>query len=268
MRKIAILNTKGGTGKTTLCRNLSSCLVLENKKRVIMCDGDPQGSLTIASGYNPDKLNNNLSSLLVKILNKEKIDIRDYILKTKDSVFLIPGDIYLSKIELALHQVMSREHIFKKGLKQLDNLNFDICLVDSPPFLSLLTINIMSYVDSVIIPITPDHLSYRSHTILFESIKEVKENINPDLKILGVLFNKADKRLSHTLDVIDFAKKTLEKNTYIFNSIIRDNTYIKEASIKGQSILEYKNNAIGSNDIRAFTKEFLGRLNLWQKKAK
>jgi chromosome partitioning protein len=257
MNTIGIINFKGGVGKSTITGNLGACLKSKNKK-VLLIDMDPQSSLTIATGYRqPDNIEKNIADLMIKTMDNKPYDIKDYILKNKEGLYLIPSGQDLTKIELQLHQEIGREYVLKKALEQLDNYNFDYILVDSPPFISLITINILSYIQKVLIPVSPDFLSYKALAILRDSIENIKNKTNKSLAIIGIVFNFADLRTFHAKNLIEFTRKTFGNDTYIFNSIIRAHTGIKEAQIAGQSITTYSPDSIGAKDYNNFLNEFL-----------
>jgi len=255
MRKIAIANQKGGVGKSTVCQNLAVCLTKQGK-RILVIDSDPQASLTSAFGYNGDELENTLPVLLEKHLNKETVTLKDFILKTAEGVYLLPSDIRLTNIDRSLQNIVSRELFYRKALKDLDSLDIDFIFIDGPPYTSLITNNILAYAEGLIIPISPDFLTLKAFKILSETIAIIKEDINPGLKIIGLLFNLVTKTY-HAADIMNYTRGTLGNDTYIFKNSIRINTKIREAQVKGQSILTYDPEAIGSLDFKAFTKEFL-----------
>lgn len=259
--KIGIVNQKGGVGKTTLTQNLACFLTNEHNRKVLAIDCDPQASLTTCMGFNSDDLDNTISKAIKKAIDGEEVNIREYILKNKEGVYLIPADILLTKIERALNPETMREFVLTRVLKGLDLLNFDFILIDSPPFLSLITDNILTYIERVLIPISPEFLSYKSFSIIAGSLKEIKSKTNPNLEIIGIIFNQVDLRTFHHKNVMEYSKKTLGDNVYIFNSIIRTNTLIREGQLKSQSILNYDPNSIGATDYKKFTNEFLEVLN-------
>jgi len=257
MKTIGIINHKGGVGKSTLTANLGACLT-QRQNKTLLIDMDPQGSLTIACGINPDSIENNIADLMVKVIENKPYDIKDYIVKNEEGILLIPSGQELTRVDLRLHQELGREYVLNNALKQLSKHNFDFVLIDSPPFISLLTINILSIEHlGVLIPISPDFLSFKAFSILGESLSNIKAKTNNSLNIIGLVFNFADLRTFHAKNLIDFTKKTFGQDTYIFNSIIRAHTGIKEAQIKGQSITAYSPDSIGSADYNAFVNEFL-----------
>jgi len=257
MNKIGIINFKGGVGKSTITGNLGACLKARGKK-VILIDLDPQSSLTVSLGFpDPDNIDKNITELMLNIMENKPFDIKEYILKNKEGLLLIPSGQDLTKIELRLHSEISREYILKRALEQLDNYNFDYILIDSPPFISLLTVNILSYIQGALIPITPDFLSYKAFSILKDSLVNIKNKTNKELEIIGIVFNAADLRTFHSRNLIEFVKKAFGNNTYIFTSIIRAHTGIREAQIKGQSIISYGPDSIGTRDYNKFVNEFL-----------
>lgn len=253
MYKIGIINHKGGVGKSTVCQNLAVCLSREGKK-VLVIDSDPQASLSIACGLKPDEIENTLPVLLEKYLDKKPINLKDFIIKTDEQIFIIPSDIRLSNIDRALSNIVARELVYSKAFKELDSLDIDFILIDGPPGTSILVNNILSYIDKALIPLSPDYLTIRAFKILSEIIDIIKDSINPSLKTM-VLFNLVTKTY-HASDIMSYTRGTLS-NTYIFNNSIRQNTKIKEAQTAGKSVLTYDDKALGSLDFKAVTDELL-----------
>jgi len=257
MHKIGIYNFKGGVGKTTVTMNLSICLAKKYNKKVLVIDSDPQASLTTALGLNPEEIENTIPIAIKKTMSGEPVDIKDYIVKTPEDVYLIPSDVRLTSIDREISSKRAREHVLKNTLKELDSYNFDFILVDSPPYISVLTDNVLCYVNDILVPISPDFLSFKAFSILSDNIKQIRiPELNPDLGILGILFNLADFRTFHARDVIDYARKNIGDNVYIFNSVIRSNTLIKEAQAVNKSIITFDSKA-GAIDFNNFTREFI-----------
>ena len=254
MYKIGTINHKGGVGKSTVCQNLAVCLARQGFK-VLVIDSDPQASLSTACGFKPDEIENTLTVLLENHLDKKPINLKEFIIKTDEQIFIIPSDIRLSNIDRSLNNMVARELVYSKALKELDSLDIDFLIIDSPPGTSILVNNILSYVDVVLIPLSPDYLTIRAFKILSEIIDIIKDSINPSLKTM-VLFNLVTKTY-HASDIMSYTRDTLSNDTYIFNNSIRQNTKIREAQVKGQSILTYDPEAIGTLDFIEFTKEFL-----------
>ena len=254
MYKIGIINHKGGVGKSTVCQNLAVCLARQGFK-VLVIDSDPQASLSTACGLKPDELENTLPVLLEKYLDKKPINLKDFIIKTDEQIFIIPSDIRLSNIDRALSNTVARELVYSKALKELDSLDIDFILIDGPPGTSILVNNILSYIDKALIPLSPDYLTIRAFKILSEIIEIIKDNINPSLKTM-VLFNLVTKTY-HASDIMSYTRGTLSNDTYIFDNNIRQNTKIREAQVKGLSVLSYSPEAIGALDFIEFTKEFI-----------
>ena len=257
--KIAVFNSKGGVGKTTLAQNLASFLTNEYNKKVLVIDADAQASLTVACGEDPDQLENTLSGAIEKTINREKIDLMEYIIKTKEGFYLLPADILLTKTERMLYPETSREQILKRTLKQLDDLDLDLDIIflDCQPSLSLMSDNILTYADRVLIPLQPNYLSFKAFGLITESLRNIKEKTNPDIDILGIVFNLVDQRTFHHKDIMQYVKKAFGESIYIFRSKIRVNTRLRESQIKGQSIYIYDDKSIGYSDYKNLTKEFL-----------
>ena len=179
---IAIVNQKGGTGKTTTCENLGVGLAAEGKK-VLLVDADPQGSLTISMGWQkPDELPVTLSTLMQKAMNDQCIPPGEGVLHHAEGVDLIPASIELAGLEVALVNTMSREKMLKQVLDSAKQ-DYDYILLDCTPSLGMLTINALAAADTALIPVQAQYLSAKGLEQLLQTINKVHRQINPKLKI-------------------------------------------------------------------------------------
>ena len=193
---IAVSNQKGGVGKTVSCLNLGIGLAQSGKK-VLLIDADPQGSLTISLGYpEPDDMEYSLATMMMNIVNDEHLNIDKTILHHKEGVDLIPANIELSAIEVSLVNVMSRELILKTMVEQLRNF-YDFIIIDCMPSLGMMTINALACADSVLIPVQAAYLPVKGLQQLIKTINRVKKQLNPKLKIEGILLTMVDNRTNY-----------------------------------------------------------------------
>ena len=199
-RVIAVSNQKGGVGKTVSCVNLGIGLAQEGKK-VLMIDADPQGSLTISLGYEePDEMEYSLATLMMNIVNDEKLNIEKTILHHKEGVDLIPANIELSAIEVSLVNAMSRELILRSMVDRLREF-YDYIIIDCMPSLGMMTINALACADSVLIPVQAAYLPVKGLQQLIKTIGRVKKQLNPKLKIEGILLTMVDNRTNYARDI-------------------------------------------------------------------
>lgn len=183
---IAVINQKGGTGKTTTCENLGVGLAMEGKK-VLLVDADPQGSLTVSMGWqDPDALPTTLSTLMQKAMNDQCIPPGEGILHHAEGVDLIPANIELAGLEVALVNTMSREKVMKQVLESAKR-EYDYILIDCTPSLGMLTVNALAAADSALIPVQVQYLSAKGLEQLLQTVQKVRRQINPKLKIEGIL---------------------------------------------------------------------------------
>lgn len=235
MRTIAIVNQKGGVGKSVTAVNLAIGLAKQGKK-VVAIDLDAQGSLTVSLGYTEqDKLPITIATLMERTIEDEAILPTDGILHHDENIDLIPANIELSGMEVTLVNTMSRESILREYLKNIED-SYDIVILDCSPSLGMVTINALACADEVIIPVQAQFLSIKGMEQLFKTISKVKKQINPKLSIGGILITMADMRTNYTKDIIALLHDTYQGKVRIFDSIIPLSVRASEISAEGKSI--------------------------------
>lgn len=246
MKTIAIVNQKGGTGKTQTAISLAIGLARQGEK-VLLCDTDPQGSATVSLGFTEqDKLPITLSTLLEKVINDEEIGENEGILHHEENIDLVPANIELSGLEVTLVNTMSRETILKEYLKTVEN-QYSYCVLDCSPSLGMVTINALACSDEIIIPVQPQYLSVKGMEQLFKTISKVRKQINPKLSIGGILITMADMRTNYTKDIISLLQNTYQGRLNIYESIIPLSVRAAETSAEGKSIFTYAPNCKVAN---------------------
>ena len=253
---IAIANQKGGTAKTTTCENLGIGLVQQGKD-VLLVDADPQGSLTIALGFQrPDEMEPTLSDMMERIIREEPILPCEGVLRHEEGVDLMPGNIALSGLEASLVNVMSRETILKQYLDTLKD-RYDYILLDGSPSLGMLTINMLSSADSVLIPVQAQYLSAKGLEQLLTTISKVKRQINPKLRIEGVLLTMVDGRTNYNREIGDLIRETYGKKIRIYDTPIPRSVRAAEISAEGKSIYKHDPKGKVAEAYRQLTKDVL-----------
>jgi chromosome partitioning protein len=243
---IAFANQKGGVAKTTTTLNLAVAFA-ESGYRVLCVDLDPQGNLTMSQGIDPDKVEKSLYDVLVhdmpisEIVQHREIDIA-------------VSSIDLAGAEIAMSTKIGRERSLEKALKEVSG-DYDFVCIDTPPSLGLLTINALTAANKVIVPVQCEYLSMRGLVQLQNTLKMIQENLNPDVKIEGILPTMLDSRTIHAKEAVEI----LEENfgDLVFKSRIRKAIKFAEAPVKGSSVLKYDSGSSAANYYRELAKEVL-----------
>ncbi len=247
---ITVCNQKGGTGKTTSSINLASYLALAGKK-VLLIDLDPQANATSGIGVNRHTVQKGTYNILL-----EESEVKDAIQATAvNNLWLSPSSLDLTGAEIELVSVLGREYRLKRALLK-EKENFDFIIIDSPPSLGLLTINGLCAADSVLIPVQCEYYALEGLTQLVNTINLVKDNLNPDLSIEGVLLTMADFRTNLTKEVIQEVRDHFKEKVY--QTIIPRSIRLTEAPSFGKPIALYDKDSIGAQKYAELVQEMLG----------
>lgn len=250
-RVMAIINQKGGVGKTTTAVNLSAALG-ESKKKVLVIDFDPQGNTSSGYGIEKDELEHDVYDALL-----HDFPIEEIVLDTcEPNVFVIPATIQLAGAEIELVSTMARESVLKNILSPIVN-DFDYVFIDCPPSLGLLTINALVAADSLLIPIQCEFYALEGLTKLLESMKMVKKRLNPELDVFGVVMTMYDSRTTLSKEVVEEVRKYFGKK--VFKTIIPRSVKLSEAPSHGVPITMYSRVNKGALAYRNLAKEVVRR---------
>jgi chromosome partitioning protein len=254
-KTIAICNEKGGVGKTTTSVNFGIGLVRQGYK-VLLVDADPQGHLTTSLGWpNSDDLPVSLASLMDREMRGESTDVGGAILHHAESVDLIPSNIDLASLEVKLVTAIRREYTMKNILATVKD-KYDYIIIDCMSSLGMVTVNALTAADSVLIPVQPQFLSAKGMLLLIQTIGSVKKQLNPDLKIDGVLFTLTD-RTNFARDTAQTLRESYGHILKIYDTVIPVAVKAAEASAAGMSIFEYEKKCKAAEAYESFVKEVM-----------
>lgn len=246
-----VANQKGGVGKTTTTINLSAALA-EMGKKVLVVDMDPQGNTTSGFGVEKDQVEKTVYELLLEESTFDECVCKE----VYKELSLLPSNINLSGAEIELIGIENKEFLLKKSLEPVKS-NYDFILIDCPPSLNMLTINSMCAGDTVLVPIQCEYYALEGLSQLIHTIDLVKERLNPEIEIEGVVFTMYDARTNLSLQVVENVKENLHQN--IYKSIIPRNIRLAEAPSYGLPVIEYDTKSSGAEAYRLLAEEVVHR---------
>lgn len=250
-RIIAIANQKGGVGKTTTAINLSACLA-EAGQKVLTVDIDPQGNTSSGLGVDKNSLENTVYELIIGDCSLEECLIKNQL----ENLDIIPSNVNLSGAEIELIGVDKKEYILRQEIGKIKD-DYDFIIIDCPPSLNMLTINAMTTANTVLVPIQCEYYALEGLSQLLHTINLVKQRLNPDLEIEGVVFTMYDARTNLSLQVVEDVKSNLKQT--IYKTIIPRNVRLAEAPSHGMPINLYDSKSTGAESYRLLAEEVIHR---------
>lgn len=250
-RIIAVANQKGGVGKTTTSINLSACLAALGKK-VLAIDMDPQGNMTSGLGIDKNEVEYSVYDLILGEVEIEQVICKEAI----ENLDVLPSNINLSAAEIELIGVEDKEYIIHNEVEKVRD-NYDFVIIDCPPSLNTLTINAMTTADSILVPIQCEYYALEGLSQLIHTIELVKERLNPNLEIEGVVFTMYDARTNLSLQVVENVKDNL--NQTIYKTIIPRNIRLAEAPSHGLPIHLYDPKSAGAESYMLLAEEVINK---------
>ena len=248
---IAIANQKGGVGKTTTSINLSSCIAAKGKK-VLVIDIDPQGNTTSGFGIEKNELENTVYELILGDISIEDCIVKDIF----PNISILPSNVNLAAAEIELIGIDKKEYILKNEVDWVKD-KYDYIIIDCPPSLSMLTINSMTTADTVLVPIQCEYYALEGLSQLIHTVNLVKERLNPDLDMEGVVFTMYDSRTNLSMQVVENVKNHLSQSVY--NTVIPRNIRLAEAPSHGMPIHLYDPKSAGAEAYMLLADEVINR---------
>ncbi|QCU79351.1 ParA family protein [Citricoccus sp. SGAir0253] len=251
-RVIAMVNQKGGVGKTTSTINLGAALAGYGRK-VLMVDFDPQGALSAGLGVSPHELD----TTVYNVMMERSVTARDAIVETGfENIDLLPANIDLSAAEVQLVNEVAREQVLERALRQVRD-DYDVILIDCQPSLGLLTVNALTAAHGVIIPLTAEFFALRAVALLVETIEKIQDRINPDLVIDGVLATMFDARTLHSKEVVGRLVEAFGDR--VFETVIKRTIKFADATVAAEPITSFAENHAGAKAYRTLARELIWR---------
>ncbi|MBQ9301703.1 ParA family protein [Butyrivibrio sp.] len=253
-RVIAIANQKGGVGKTTTSINLSAALA-EREKKVLVIDTDPQGNTTSGFGLDKNELENSIYELMIGECSIEDA-IQKNVVENLDGVDIIPSNVNLAAVEIELIDADQKEFILREAISKVKD-NYDFIIIDCPPSLSMLTVNAMTTANTVLVPIQCEYYALEGLSQLVHTVNLVRDRLNPELEMEGVVFTMFDSRTNLSLQVVENVKEHIQENVY--KTIIPRNIRLAEAPSYGLPINIYEPKSAGAEAYRLLADEVIER---------
>lgn len=247
-RVIVIANQKGGVAKTTTAVNLAACLA-HYKKKVLLIDMDPQGNASGGLGVNKNEIENSVYDVLIN-----GVGIDEVVIPLSKRLWILPANVGLAGAEMELADAVSRETRLKTALEPVKE-RFDFVIIDTPPSLGMLTINALTAADTFLVPMQGEYFALEGLTQLLGTVKIVQQNLNPNLKMEGILMTMVDKRTNLNNQVMEEVRKSFKAK--VFETVIPRNVRLSEAPSYGMSILDYDPKSKGADRYLSFAKEVI-----------